>query len=250
MREIIVGDVHGCIVELQELVAQLELKPDDHLIFLGDLVDRGPDSPAVVRYARSLRDLCKVTLVQGNHEDKHRRWWRHIERQTGHETRMKAHEEIASIQKHLTPEDREFLWGAPLLWTFARDGSVCVHGGVCPSTPPLKNADQRKEVFRTLLFMRFIDGTTHKPVSLFSRKPGDVIWSDVYDGRFGRIFYGHQPYPDDTAPVLRGHTVGLDLGCVFGGSLCAFIIDDNGQEDYRTVKAKKTYATHFDEVQE
>ncbi|HEX8909086.1 MAG TPA: metallophosphoesterase, partial [Anaeromyxobacteraceae bacterium] len=56
VRTIVVGDVHGCLEELDELLRLVELRPGfDRLVFVGDLLDRGPDSLGVVRRARELR---------------------------------------------------------------------------------------------------------------------------------------------------------------------------------------------------
>ena len=63
-----IGDVHGQFNALKSLIYKLELKPDDHIIFLGDYVDRGPDWFDVVKYIISLYDMCRVTALWGNHD--------------------------------------------------------------------------------------------------------------------------------------------------------------------------------------
>jgi Calcineurin-like phosphoesterase len=63
-RVIVIGDVHGCLEELQELIRQADYRPGDLLLFLGDLVAKGPDSVGVVRMARELGGIT----VRGNHE--------------------------------------------------------------------------------------------------------------------------------------------------------------------------------------
>ena len=73
-RIIIFGDIHGCIDELNESLDSLKFDPSkDRLIFTGDLVDRGPDSGAVVRFVR----LGGYECVCGNHDDKHIRYFKH-----------------------------------------------------------------------------------------------------------------------------------------------------------------------------
>lgn len=70
-RLICIGDVHGCIDELNALLEKIEPHTGDRLVFLGDLVDRGPDSPAVVRRVRGLLDVLPgSSVVLGNHEGK------------------------------------------------------------------------------------------------------------------------------------------------------------------------------------
>jgi hypothetical protein len=64
----IVGDVHGEIDALESLLAKLGNDPDRTLVFVGDLVDRGPDSPAVLRRVRDLCDDGRAVCIAGNHE--------------------------------------------------------------------------------------------------------------------------------------------------------------------------------------
>ena len=63
-RTIAIGDVHGCAEEFEELLKRLELKPDDRVIQVGDLVNRGPDSHRVIELAREYQ----VESIIGNHE--------------------------------------------------------------------------------------------------------------------------------------------------------------------------------------
>ena len=74
MRYIIIGDVHGMLVELQALIEKVELRPDDCIVFVGDLVDKGPSPEGVVRYVKALSEDYDVVVVEGNHEEKHRRF--------------------------------------------------------------------------------------------------------------------------------------------------------------------------------
>lgn len=68
MRTIAVGDIHGCSKALLELLDILKLQPDDHIVFLGDYVDRGPDSRGVIEILLELQQKCQTTFLAGNHE--------------------------------------------------------------------------------------------------------------------------------------------------------------------------------------
>lgn len=68
-RTLVVGDVHGCHIALQTLLDRFDLRRDDHLILLGDVVDRGPDSRAVIQMLIELGSFCRLDLVLGNHEE-------------------------------------------------------------------------------------------------------------------------------------------------------------------------------------
>ena len=68
-RRIAIGDVHGCIHALDALLDALAPGPADQLIFLGDLIDQGPDSRDVLDRMIELKQRCSVVLIQGNHEE-------------------------------------------------------------------------------------------------------------------------------------------------------------------------------------
>ncbi len=69
MRTLAIGDVHGCLDHLDALLAAVAPTPDDVLVFLGDLVDRGPDSRGVLDRVLELRQRLNVVCVRGNHEE-------------------------------------------------------------------------------------------------------------------------------------------------------------------------------------
>lgn len=80
-------------------------------------------------------------------------------------------------------------------------------------------------------------------LSLGKETSDDPYWADVYDGRHGHVYFGHQPFLDDEAPKLFPHATGLDLGAVFGGHLAAVVLEEGRPDRAYTVKASKKYAT-------
>ncbi len=68
MRTIAIGDVHGCSLALETILAKIEPQTDDRLIFMGDYVDRGPNSRRVVEILLELPFRCQVIPLRGNHE--------------------------------------------------------------------------------------------------------------------------------------------------------------------------------------
>ena len=68
MRRFAIGDVHGCMKSLRTLIEEIAPEPDDELIFLGDYVDRGPDSRDVLSQMLDLRERCRLIALRGNHE--------------------------------------------------------------------------------------------------------------------------------------------------------------------------------------
>lgn len=68
MRTFAIGDIHGCLSALETLLDLLELRPDDRLVFLGDYVDRGPDSRGVIELLMRLSQNPTHCFVRGNHD--------------------------------------------------------------------------------------------------------------------------------------------------------------------------------------
>jgi serine/threonine protein phosphatase 1 len=68
MRQFAIGDIHGCSKALRSLIELIDPGPEDELVFLGDYVDRGPDSRDVVDQIITLREDCRVVALRGNHE--------------------------------------------------------------------------------------------------------------------------------------------------------------------------------------
>ena len=67
-RTLAIGDIHGCSTALRTLLENVKAGPDDHVIFLGDYVDRGPDSKDVIDQILALKEHTKITCLRGNHE--------------------------------------------------------------------------------------------------------------------------------------------------------------------------------------
>jgi serine/threonine protein phosphatase 1 len=68
MRLFAIGDIHGCSTALARLGSELQYRPDDVVITLGDYVDRGPDSRGVIEYLLALPERCQLIALRGNHE--------------------------------------------------------------------------------------------------------------------------------------------------------------------------------------
>ncbi|WP_436715607.1 metallophosphoesterase family protein [Roseiconus lacunae] len=68
MRRFVIGDIHGCSKALRTLIDTISPTPEDELVFLGDYVDRGPDSRGVIDQLVDLQSRCQVVALRGNHE--------------------------------------------------------------------------------------------------------------------------------------------------------------------------------------
>lgn len=261
-RVIAIGDVHGCFVELQELLHKLELRPDDWLVFLGDLVDRGPFPVETVRFIMRLRSVYKTTVLYANHEDK-LVLWRHREAQrlaTGRENKMRRPDPVRQAQWEEFDEG-EILWMKNLP-PFVRlpDDWVAVHAGFLPGIP-LNDQEISKIIrLRTVWPETGEIAQRTDESSALEDPPGSVFWTSMWDGPES-VVYGHSVakghgFPFDVARdyprVDHGHgldgdfrtCLGIDTGCCFGGRLTAAILGRNGSSQIVQVQARAEYAKY------
>lgn len=230
----IIGDVHGMLDPLQELVDKLEIKASDKLIFVGDLIDKGPSSIGVVKYVESLRLTAEyeIVLVEGNHEDRMRRYLRNLKLRPRVATEQAARApELERLREQLASEGMEFLdWSVPFYRCKTHDVLV-VHGGI-PGTLqsfPVsleeayaltgREAKRFEKIFRT----RFVHAKSGEFLALGDQGPADPFWAEAYDGRFGHVVFGHQPFLN--CPAEFPYATGIDTGAVHGGGLTALTLD-------------------------
>jgi hypothetical protein len=209
-RSIFIGDVHGCARELSELLDELGPGADDQVVFVGDLVARGPDTPEVLRLARETRAVS----VLGNHE--HRIIVARQARLSG-ERGPRLGPSHQALLDELSEEDWEYLMSFPLSLEFADNNVIVVHAGIVPGVPL---AEQQAW---TLLHVRSI---THKGEA--SDKYSSISWAALYDDG-PHIVFGHNA---QAGLQIHPAATGLDTGCVYGGSLTALVLKD-GQEPPR-----------------
>lgn len=192
MSLIAVGDIHGCAQTLDALLERLSPTADDHLVFVGDYVDRGPDSMGVIDRLLALRTEVPCTFLRGNHE--------------------------ALMMSYLTGGDAELWWANGGIATlrsygangrpqeipgthvaFVRDTELYldtpdfffVHAGLKPNLTIAKNLARYGD--EVLLWER-----SH----LYAE---DVAWEKP-------VVFGHTPQP---APINREKMICIDTGCVY-----------------------------------
>ncbi|MGQ0466425.1 MAG: polynucleotide kinase-phosphatase [Sporichthyaceae bacterium] len=217
----VVGDVHGCRAELEELLTTLgyglvrdELgRPVDAIppagrkaVFVGDLVDRGPDSPGVLRLVMGMVDTGNAFCVPGNHENKLVRALDGANVQVTHGL-AETLEQLGAEDPAFKAQARAFCYG--LVSHLVLDGGrlVVAHAG-------LKEAYHGRASSRVRSFALYGDTTGETDeFGLPVRYP----WADDYRGR-AMVLYGHTPTPE---PEWINNTMCLDTGAVFGGKLTA-----------------------------
>ncbi|GAB4122897.1 MAG: polynucleotide kinase-phosphatase [Roseiflexaceae bacterium] len=234
----LVGDIHGCADELTALLHKLGYQPnptDEHphdwhhpaqrmLVFLGDLVDRGPDSPRVLRIAMDMIKQGHALVVPGNHDIKLLRKLRGRDVKIAHglaETLEQLAVEPASFQSQVI-EFLDRLIGHYVL----DDGKLVVaHAGL----PEAMHGRASGKVREFALY-----GETTGEIDEFGL-PVRWNWAANYRGR-AIVVYGHTPTP--TAEWLN-HTINIDTGCVFGGKLTALRYPER---ELVSVAAARVYA--------
>ncbi|MGW2709641.1 polynucleotide kinase-phosphatase [Streptomyces sp. NPDC001356] len=207
----IIGDVHGCSAELEALLAKLGYADGAHpdgrtAVFVGDLVDRGPDSPGVLRRVMSMVKSGDALCVPGNHENK---YGRHLKGRRVQHTHGLA-ETIAQMEgesEGFRAEVREFIDG--LVSHYVLDGGRLV---VCHAGLPEKYHGRTSGRVRSHALYGETTGETDE-FGLPVRYP----WAEDYRGR-AAVVYGHTPVPEAT---WLNNTICLDTGAVFGGKLTA-----------------------------
>lgn len=220
MRTILVGDVHGCREELDALLDRVAFASGDRLVFVGDLVARGPDSIGVLDIVRQTGAL----VVRGNHEQKllsyrvARNAW--LDPRLGSPPRPaaaplgKIHLEVA---RALRPVDWVILETSPFSVDLPEHDVRVVHAGIVPDVPFEAQSPD------TLLRIRTV------------RVNGEpVLWGERYEGP-PHIVFGHNALG---GLQLHPWATGLDTGCVYGRALTAMVLAP-GQPVPREVRARR-----------
>ena len=123
-RLIAIGDIHGCHEEFSELLRLIDLQPDDRLVLLGDLVNRGPNTPRVLELARAHRAISLL----GNHE------LRLLNYRRTRDLKFVKENDLETFDQ-LTAEDWTYLENMLLTYEDPDLNLVCVHGGFLPDIP-------------------------------------------------------------------------------------------------------------------
>lgn len=217
----IIGDVHGCFEELLALLQRLDfaIRFDEEqkryvsvppgnskLIFVGDLVDRGPNSPEVLRLVMDMVDQGLAYCVSGNHDDKLHRML------LGHNVQVRHGLELTVAQ--LEPYDaafrtrvKDFLGTLPHHLILDEGRLIIAHAGL----EERLHGKNSKGVRALCLYGPTSGGKDEKGL------PIRLDWAAEYCGK-AIVVYGHTPVHE---PGWRNNTINIDTGCVFGGSLTA-----------------------------
>ncbi len=209
-RTIVIGDIHGCYDELVALLEKLDLRAEDRVVAVGDLVVKGPKN-------RQVLDLFKgdarFSSVIGNHDLALVRFW------SGEPITLKNSQRVTAEELAI---DREtyfsYLKSLPLLIDLGKH--VVVHAGIRPGVPLNQQSIDDLTALRTL----GPDRTNREGTPWFEVYQGDKI-----------VLFGHWPGPE---PKRAKSAIGLDTGCVYGYYLTAYMIES---DQFLRVPAKLAY---------
>lgn len=194
-RIIAIGDIHGCLTALDTLLQSVALRPDDTLIFLGDYVDRGPNSRGVLERLLALSTRPNTIFLRGNHD-----LWMQQAREDERWFSAWLDGGVGGVQ---TLESYEGLNRVPAThWKFL-DNLVEYH-------------ETKREIF--------VHGAVNPDLELFDQPQQTLLWERVntqaphFSGK--RIICGHTSQKNGV-PLDRGHAVCIDTFCCGGGWLSA-----------------------------
>jgi protein phosphatase len=238
----IIGDVHGCLDELVDLLTQLgysvetqsgdrsglgyNVTPPDgrKAIFLGDLVDRGPNIPQVLRLVMGMTDAGTALCVPGNHDVKLMRKLRGRDVQITHGL-ADSLEQLDQESPAFRSQVSEFLDELVSHYILDDGKLVVAHAG-------MKEEMQGRGSGKVREFALY--GETTGETDEFGL-PVRYNWAAEYRGK-AMVVYGHTPVPQ---PDWLNRTINIDTGCVFGGSLTALRYPE---KELVSIPARTTYA--------
>jgi len=238
----IIGDVHGCFDELVDLLAKLgysiEAQPNGatsqsyfvrppegrKAIFLGDLVDRGPKIPEVLRLVMGMVEAGTALCVPGNHDIKLMRKLRGKDVQITHGL-AESLEQLNSEPPEFRATVLEFIDELVSHYVLDNGKLVVAHAG-------MKEEMQGRGSGKVRDFALY--GETTGETDEFGL-PVRYNWAAEYRGR-AMVIYGHTPVPQ---PDWLNRTINIDTGCVFGGNLTALRYPER---ELLSVPARETYS--------
>lgn len=217
MKTFAISDIHGCYIEFIELLGKMNIDfVNDQMIILGDLIDRGPQSDEVVRKVMAMQaeyGTDHVTLLRGNHEQMAVDYY-----STG-DRGWDYNGNDATINSFLRSKDDvqnylDYFRQLPLL--YQDESTLFVHAGIDPGCK-LTEQDERD-----LLNIRQTFYNSRKTF------PKTVVF-----GHTPTLFMTGRDYP-----VIMADRIGIDTGCVYGGSLTGLEVKEGKVQEVFQVKKK------------
>ncbi|PWK71465.1 polynucleotide kinase-phosphatase [Mucilaginibacter oryzae] len=228
----IIGDVHGCYDELAGLLTKLGYDNNSgtwahpegrKAVFVGDLVDRGPKTPEVLRLVMNMTTAGNAYCVPGNHDIKLVRWLNGKNVQPTHGL-QESIDQLSLETPQFKEQVKRFLDQLVSHYVFDGGKLVVAHAGLKENMHGRGSGAVREFCYY---------GETTGEIDEFGL-PVRLNWASEYSGK-AMVVYGHTPVPE--AQWLN-NTIDIDTGCVFGGSLTALRYPER---ELVAVKAAEVY---------
>lgn len=193
MAQYVFTDIHGCYKEFMVILNKIELQQNDQLIFLGDYIDRGPDSFKVVEKVIELQNNYDTVTLLGNHEDmmlsNYRLWI-----VNGGNATIRSYEKELNTEFYLPTTHESFFKGLELF--YETEDYIFVHAGY----------NKHFLIKEYIIWIR---------AEFYLQKPRS-------DGK--TVIFGHTPF---RRPFQEEGRIGIDTGCCYGGYLTCMKINNN-----------------------
>ncbi len=196
-----IGDIHGCLDKLQRLMGKLQVAGHDTIIFLGDYIDRGPDSKGVIDFLLMLKEElpARFIFLRGNHEVMFLDYLAGINQQAylyygGTDTVDSYSGDTGTFS---VPEAHRQFFNA-LESSYETPDYVFVHAGLRPGVPISEQVDEDRLWIRS----GFVNS--------------DYDWGK-------RVIFGHTPF---IVPRIEKNKIGIDTGAVYGRELTCLILPE------------------------
>ncbi|MFA9555795.1 bis(5'-nucleosyl)-tetraphosphatase PrpE [Evansella sp. AB-rgal1] len=217
----IIGDIHGCNIEMTKLLHKLGYTIDDDSntlthpegrkpVFLGDLMDRGPNSLAVIYSVAHWVKKEQALYCPGNHCNKLYRYFlgRNVVISHGLETTVAELKKLTTKEfNHYSSLFKGLYESAPLYLVLDEQKLVVAHAGIRPN-----DIGRTSKNVKTFVLYGDITGEKHE-----DGRPIRRDWPTKYNYDC-TVVYGHTPVKE---PRFVGNTINIDTGCVFGNELTA-----------------------------
>jgi hypothetical protein len=209
-RTIVIGDIHGCYDELNDLLDKVKFAANDRVISVGDLIVKGEKSRQVLDLFMS---AAGFEAVIGNHDLALRRRW------NGEKFKLKSSQK-ATHRELKADKERYASYLNSLPFMIDLGTHLVVHAGLRPGV--------------ALHSQTTDDLTEMRSIGPDRASRDGTPWYDVYDGE-KTVLFGHWPAPE---PRRGLNAIGLDTGCVYGHRLTAYIVETG---EIESVSARRAY---------
>ena len=225
MRTLIIGDIHGCAREFEQLLSKLGFTPGSDVLYLtGDAFSRGPDPAGVWRIIRD----TGARMVLGNHDVRLPERLRLLA--SGESVSVRWPNQLKTLEALKPAADTLAPWLDSLPLWIDEPGFLLVHAGINPE--------------------KGLEGTSRDEfLTIRTWPPVDGIvgprWHDAYDPSGKLVVYGHDApgglvikRRDDGSPYV----IGLDSGCIYGGQLSGYVLEEDRIEQVESLQDPAGFA--------